>query len=225
LGIILIDWTLAAFSYTAKTGGLKESVHNIQTCMKRLLEHVGCELRHADANNEVIRDFDEKTVRSHIMAIDCNAQYSYALSCPVGVGDYKILSADKVHKSKFTSYKSTDKLAYILHCDIYSESVRLATDSLPLVLHKRSINPNELHTNQQSLYADLHKEDNDPLLRERLVLDVNDKDNVYVHSACLQYYLEEGLIIQKVHKVLQIKQKTIFGEFEEKVSDLRADVN
>jgi hypothetical protein len=94
-------------------------------------------------------------VRSLIMAIDCNAQYSYALSCAVGVGDYKILSADKVHKSKFTSYKTTDKLAYIVHCDIeYPEKVRLARGSLPLLPYKRSINLNELHTNQQTPYAD-----------------------------------------------------------------------
>jgi hypothetical protein len=89
--------------------------------------------------------------RSHILAIDCNAQYSYALSCPVGVGDYKILSADKVHKSKFTSYKTTDKLAYIVHCDVeYPEKVRLATDFL-LLPYKRCINLNELQTNEVSL--------------------------------------------------------------------------
>jgi hypothetical protein len=35
---------------------------------------VGCVLRHADANNEIIEYFDEKIVRTHIMAIDCNAQ-------------------------------------------------------------------------------------------------------------------------------------------------------
>jgi hypothetical protein len=35
--------------------------------------------------------------------------------------------------------------------------------------------------------------------------------------------LEKELIIKKAHKVLEFKQKPIFREFEEKVSDLRAE--
>jgi hypothetical protein len=78
--------------------------------------------------------------------------------------------------------------------------------------------------NNKTIYlSNLHKGDNDLLLSERLVLDVNDKDNAYIHSACLQYYMDKGLVIKKAHKVLQFTQKPIFREFEEKVSDLRTE--
>jgi hypothetical protein len=63
------DWTRAAFGYTAITGGLKESFHNIRSWDVYEMAiggctagPVGCVLRHADANNEIIGDFDDKTV-------------------------------------------------------------------------------------------------------------------------------------------------------------------
>jgi hypothetical protein len=48
---------------------------------------------------------------------------------------------------------------------------------------------------------------------ERLVLDVNDKQNVYVHSACLNYYLEKGILLKRVYRILEFKQQPIFKDF------------
>jgi hypothetical protein len=50
---------------------------------------------YALANNEIIGNYEDNTDRTHILAIDCNSQYSEALSCCRAVSDYKIYLPDK----------------------------------------------------------------------------------------------------------------------------------
>ena len=142
--------------------------------------------RYAKANNKYMKHYDEKEEPSYIQYLDANNLYGWAMSQKLPVSGFKW----KKNMSKFTeefikNYDEGSDKGYILEVDV----------EYPKKLH-------DLHSNL-------------PLLPERIKTDkckkllsnLNNKKNYVVDIRSLKQALNHGLILKKVHRVIQFNQE------------------
>jgi len=137
--------------------------------------------KHAKANNKYLDGFDESEPSKYITYLDANNLYAVPMSVKLPMKDFKWI--DTIDMDTIMNYDDGD-IGYILEVDLEY--------------------PKELH--------DLHNDY--PLAPERLKIGkseklcgtFNDRKDYVVHIKNLKYYLEQGMILKKVSRVLSFYQ-------------------
>ena len=70
--------------------------------------------RFSRANNWMVPDHDESKPTSYIVYLDMVNLYSYAMSLPLPVGDYKFLEQDEINKFDILSVNPQGEIGYFL---------------------------------------------------------------------------------------------------------------
>ena len=144
--------------------------------------------RYGEANNKYMNNYDENMESSFLEYVDANNLYGWAMPQKLPVDNFKWIKKDDLFKFDESVIKNYDKNSdkgYILEVDV----------EFPKNLHK--------------LHSDL------PFLPERmkdnkcskLVCTVYDKENYVVHIRALKQALDHGLILKKVHRVIEFRQE------------------
>ena len=141
--------------------------------------------RYAKANNKYMKNYNKNKGESFLQYLDDNNLYGWAMSQKLPVSDFRW----NKNSSKFTK-------EFIKNCDEDSNK--------GYILEVDAKYPKNLH----GLHEDL------PFLPERmkigkckkLVCNLYDK-NYVVHIRSLKQALNHGLILKKVHRVIQFHQK------------------
>ena len=156
--------------------------------------------RYGKANNKYMKEYNEKAPSKYIMYLDANNLYGWAMSQYLPTGNFKWMSDKEIKKIDLGKYKADGKKGLILEVDL----------EYPQELH-------DLH-NDYHLYPEKVKVSNDMLsgyckeiankfniligLVRKLIPMLKDKKDV-LHCCNLQLYLDLGLEIKKVHRVLE----------------------
>ena len=156
--------------------------------------------RYAKASNKYMKNYDEKEESSYIQYLDANNLYGWAMSQKLPVNGFKW----KKNMSKFTeefikNYDEDSDKGYILEVDVKY--------------------PKKLH----DLHSDL------PLLPERMKIDkwkklacnFYYKKNYGVHIRSLKQAINHGLILKKVHRVIQFNQEAWLKPYIDMNTELR----
>ena len=156
-----------------------------------------------------MKSYDEKEESSYIQYLDANNLYGWAMSQKLPVNDFKW----KKNMSKFTkelikNYDEDSDKGYILEVNVgYGKA------------ESRGRYPENLH----DLHSDL------PFLPERmkinkcakLVCNLYDKENYVIHIRSLKQALNHGLILKKVHRVIQSSQEAWLKSYIDMNTELR----
>ena len=138
------------------------------------------------ANNNYMKDYDKNIESSYLMYLDANNLYGWAMSQKLPVDGFKwIKKLFEFNEDFIKNYDEDSNKGYFLEVDV------------------------EYPKNLYNLHSDL------PFLPERLkiekcnklVCNVYDKKNYVVHIKALKQALNHGLILKKVHKVIQFNQE------------------
>ena len=142
--------------------------------------------RYAVVNNKYMKNYDKNIKSSYLTYLDANNLYRWAISQknPV-IGFEWVKKLCKFDERILKNYDENSVKGYFLEVDV------------------------EYPKNLFSLHSDL------PFLPERkktgkcnkLVCDIYDKKNCVVHVKALKQALNHGLILKKVHTVIQFNQK------------------
>jgi hypothetical protein len=113
---------------------------------------------------------------------------------------------DKDGKEYFTcNFNPDEEVGLFVECDLhYPEELHHEHNNYPLAVESRNVNKNELSPYQQNQLK-IHNEKHSEKIK-KLIPNLYDKKNYICHIRNLQYYLEKGLILTKVHRVLQFDQ-------------------
>ena len=142
--------------------------------------------RYAKANNKYMKNYNKDKEESLIQYLDPNNLYSWAVSQKLPVSGFKW----KKNMSKFTkefikNYDKDSDKGYILEVDV----------KYPKKLH-------DLHSNipfsPERMKIDKCK---------KLVSNLYNKEKYFVHIRSLKQGLSHGLILKKVHRVIQFNQE------------------
>ena len=163
--------------------------------------------RYAKANNEKYfpDDFDPSLPSKHIMYLDANNLYGYAMSQPLPVGGFKFLTREEILDLDLNQIGEDDEVGYIYEVDLgYSEELHDIHNDYPLAPESFPIS-SKIH----SPYARrlLKKLGRKPCGEtKKLVPNLCRKRRYVVHYRNLQFYVKQGLIIEKTHRVLKFTQ-------------------
>ena len=160
--------------------------------------------RHVKANNKYMKNYDKNLESLFLEYTDANNLYGWAMCKKLSLHNFKWIEKDDISKfdEKFVkNYDENGDKGYILEVDIeYSKN---------------------LHT----LYSDL------PFLPERMKIQkciklactVQDKENYAIHISALKKAFNHGLVLKKVHRMIQFDQEDWLKPYIKMNIDYRKD--
>ena len=159
--------------------------------------------RYAKANSKYMKNYDKNTISSHLTYLDANSLYGWAMSQKFSVNGFEWVEDLSQFKEDFIkNYDENSDEQYFLEVDV------------------------KYPKNSFNLHRDL------PFLPERkkvgkfnnLVHDFHDKKNYVVHIKALKQALNHGLILKKVHRVIQFNQKAQLKPYIDMNTELKKEV-
>ena len=158
----------------------------------------------AKANNKYLKNYDPNERDSFIMYFDCNNLYGHAMCQSLPYAEFEWLTPDEMQQ--FSINKCDDQYGYFLQVDIeYPHELHDTHSEFPLACEKKQVRLQELSPITQKLAAKfkIKKE----LGCNKLVPNLHNKYSYITHYKNLLYYVEKGLIITKIHKILRFREK------------------
>jgi hypothetical protein len=156
--------------------------------------------RHAVANNPYMEHYDEGKETSYIAYLDANNLYGWAMGQSLPHGDFKFLTMSEIDALKYMDVAADSETGYIFEVDLqYPESLHDAHNDYPLAPESMLITENMLSPFCKSFnqkHVDCRK----------LVPNLFDKTKYVLHYRNLQLYVQLGLVVTNIHRVLSFKQ-------------------
>jgi len=156
--------------------------------------------RHSKANNKYMPNYDKTRPSIFILYLDANNLYGGSMSEPLAIGNYRWDDATNWNTERILNINDNDTISYIFIVDLeYPEEIHDYHNSYPLAPEKKLVKSEWLSDYQNELKTKLKIHNNTV---EKLVTDLNDKYNYTIYYKNLQLYLQLGMKLKKVHKVM-----------------------
>ena len=138
--------------------------------------------RHAKANNPPVEGYNPEKPSSHILYLDANNLYGWAMSQYLPTGGFRWVELTKT----IADHPADDPESYILEVDLdYPETLHDAHNAYPLA-PERMVVPKEWLSDYQH---DLLGDGVAPTEVEKLVPNLHNKDRYVLHYRNLQLYI------------------------------------
>ena len=146
----------------------------------------------------------KKAPSKYIMYLDANNLYGWAMSQCLPTGGFRWMTQKQIDKANLAKYKVDSKKGLILEVDLdYPEKLHDLHNDYPLASEKLKVTQDMLSPYCKKI-AD--KYGISIGLVQKLIPTLSKKENYVLHYRNLQLYLDLGLKITKVHRVLEFNQ-------------------
>jgi hypothetical protein len=164
--------------------------------------------RYSVANNKYMGgpSYDETKPSKFITYLDANNLYGWAMCQPLPTSDFKWIDPEDFDLDRLSEdliLQGSDT-GYILEVDLaYPAELHNLHNDYPLAPESMNISDDMLSGYSKKLKEKLNiGNSNVP----KLVPNLYDKTKYVVHYRNLKFYLEQGLKLKKIHRVIQFKQ-------------------
>ena len=162
---------------------------------------------YARANHEGFPDFDMDVLRAYIAMFDANNQYGWAMSQYLPTHGFKWVKLETLSTDYWTKFvleqEDCQDTGYFFEVDLeYPKELHDTHDQYPLAPEHVEIQESMLSDYQKKLAKDLEMK----VGGRKLCLTLQDKKHYICHYRNLKFYLEKGLKITKVRRVLEFQQ-------------------
>ena len=160
--------------------------------------------RYGKANSKYMREYNEKAASKYIMYLDANNLYGWAMSQYLPTGGFKWLTEKQIENTELAKYNDDSKKGLILAVDLeYPKELHDLHNDYPLGAEKVKVTESMLSDYCQKI---ANKYNISTGLVYKLIPTLNGKEKHVVHYRNLQLYLDLGLKLKKVHRVLEFNQ-------------------
>ena len=160
--------------------------------------------RYGKANNKYMKEYDEKAPSKYIMYLDANNLYGWAMSQYLPTGGFRWMSEKQINNLDLAKYKENSKKGLILEVDLeYPKELHNLHNDYPLAAERVCVTKDMLSEYCKKIAA---KYNISTGLVSKLVPTLKNKEKYVLHYRNLQLYLDLGLKINKVHRVLEFNQ-------------------
>ena len=159
--------------------------------------------RYGQANNKYMKTYDEKAPSKYIMYLDANNLYGWAMSQFLPTGNFRWMTEKQIEKFDLAKYNDESKKGLILEVDLeYPEELHDLHNDYPLASEKLCVKKDML-----SPYCETTREKYITIGQvKKLIPTLSNKQNYVLHYRNLQLYLDLGLKLKKVYRVLEFNQ-------------------
>ena len=145
------------------------------------------------------------------MYYDANNLYGWSMIQNLSTGDYKWEDVNIWNVDKIMSINENSTTGYIFDVDLeYPKELHDLHNHYPLCPERKLIKSDWLSTYQKELKTKLNVSDDHV---EKLVTDLYDKNGYVTHYRNLQLYLQLGLKLKKINKVLSFTQEPLLKDY------------
>jgi hypothetical protein len=175
--------------------------------------------RYVKANNKYLKDFNSDLPSNYLLYLDANNLYGWAMSQALPVGNFQWENPDNYNDIYSALKNLPENVGCILDVDLeYTDTCRANTFKFPLMPNKRKTNEWELSPYQCKLLNHVH---NKYVPTEKLILDLNDKYNYILNDKVLLFYLDNGIRIKRVNRIISYQQSNWLASYIKHNTDLR----
>ena len=174
--------------------------------------------RHARANNPRVEGYDPEKPNSHILYLDANNLYGWAMSQALPTGGFSWVEDCKGLAETIKDQPADGSEGYILEVDLeYPKELHDEHNAYPLAPERMVVQREWMSDYQQDLLGAGVA----PTEVEKLVPNLRDKERYVLHYRSLQLYLSLGLRLKKVHRALRFEQSPWMEAYIRMNTDLR----
>jgi DNA polymerase type B, organellar and viral len=172
--------------------------------------------RYARANHKYLPNYNPALPSKHIVYLDANSLYAYAMSQFLPVGDYRWVPEDRTQSildyCQSSEIMERDAIGYILEVDgFFPEDVHDKLSDLPPCPVKRVVLESEISPYSRSLNDRYHALHDD--VSEKLLCTLEPRVKYKVHYRLLHLYMKLGFQVTQCHRVLQFQQRDWIASF------------
>ena len=174
--------------------------------------------RYAKANNKHMDDFDETQPSSYIQYLDANNLYGWAMSQYLPVSNFHWISEDL---DTILGTEANSDVGYIVECDlVYPAELHRYHNDYPLAPEHLKVTESMLSPYQRDMVQELHTGGLDC---DKLVPNLMNKEKHVLHYRNLQLYLDLGMKVSNIHRVLKFTQAPWMKDYIDKNTELRKE--
>ena len=160
--------------------------------------------RYGNANNNCMKEYDEKAPSKYIMYLDANNLYGWAMSQYLPTGNFKWMTDKEISKINPGKYNADGKKGLILEVDLeYPQELHYMQNDYPVCPEKVKVSKIMLSAYCKKI---AEKYNISIGLVSKLIPALRDKKEYVLHYRNLQLCLDLGLKVKKVHRVLKFDQ-------------------
>ena len=165
--------------------------------------------RYGEANNKYMKEYDEKAPEKYIMYLDANNLYGWAMSQYLPTGGFKWLDVNDF--ILLDDYTETSDKGLILEVDLeYPNELHDLHNDYPLAPEKLKVERDMLSTYCKEIANKFNMSSG---LVGKLIPTLGYKEKYVLHYRNLQLYLDLGMKLRKVHRVLEFDQSPWLKEY------------
>ena len=158
--------------------------------------------RHSKENNKYCPDYGKTKPEKWIAYVDMNNLYGKAMSQYLPYGEFKWVEVNNETINKVLNTSNNSLHGCFLEVDLdYPEELHDSHKDFPekIKVKEEMLSP---YSRKNAKKIDIKTRTINKLVPNLMV-----KEKYVVHYRNLQYYLSEGLVLKKVHRILEFKQK------------------
>ena len=142
---------------------------------------------------------------SSILYVDMNNLYGYGLSQALPTGDFHWFDETEIENFKLSDIDSDD-MGYTLEVDLsYPEHLHDYHDTYPLAPENKVIPKTWLSSTSRECHQHIYG--NMSYSSQKLLTTLKDKKMYVVSGRNLKYYVEMGMVLDKIHRIISYSQK------------------
>jgi hypothetical protein len=158
--------------------------------------------RKATANNKYMKGFDVNKPKTYIPYLDANNLYGWAMKQYLPYEGFKWISPEEFALS---NVKTNSKIGHILEVDLeYPKELHDLHNDYPYCPEHLNITPDMLSNYSKNVAGDNGMKCGKS---NKLAATLKKKEKYVIHERNLKQAVDAGLLITKVHRVLEFKQK------------------
>ena len=160
--------------------------------------------RYGKANNKYMKEYNEKEPSKYIMYLDANNLYGWAMGQYLPTGGFKWMSEKQIDKLNLAKYKKDSNKGLILEVDLeYPKELHDLHNDYPLAAEKLKVSDDMLSEYCKKIASKFNISTG---LVHKLIPTLGNKEKYVLHYRNLQLYIELGLKVSKIHRVLEFDQ-------------------
>ena len=160
--------------------------------------------RYGKANNKYMKDYNENKPSKYIMYLDADNLYGWAMSQYLPTGGFKWMKQEHIDKLDLGKYKEDSKKGLILEVDLeYLKELHDLHNDYPLGPEKVKVTEDMLSDYCKKI---AEKYGISVGLVSKLIPTLGNKEKYVLHYRNLKLYMNLGLKVTKVHRVLKYDQ-------------------
>ena len=160
--------------------------------------------RYGEANNKYMKEYNEKAPSKYIMYLDANNLYGWAMSQYLPTGGFRWMTQKQIDKIDLAKYKEDNNKGFIAEADFeYPEELHDLHNDYPLAPEKINVDKYNLSEYCKRISE---KYGISTGLVSKLIPTLGKKEKYVLHYRNLQLYIDLGLKVTNVHRVLEFNQ-------------------